>query len=76
LPNSLAQTIQTMLADSLGSFIATATLKKNCEMIGTNPEELSVEHLPELSQKVEKSVMFFKDEASAKELSEKIRSLR
>jgi hypothetical protein len=64
-----------MLSEAMGSFIATATLKKNCEMIGTTTEELSVEHLPTLAQKVEKSVIFFKDEATGKDLAEKIRSL-
>jgi hypothetical protein len=75
LPNSLAQTIQGMLSEAMGSFIATATLKKNCEMIGTTTEDLSVAQLPSLAQKVEKSVLFFKDEATAKDLSERIRAL-
>jgi hypothetical protein len=76
LPNSLALTIQRMLADAMGNFIATATLKKNCELIGTTTDELSFENLPALAQKVEKSVAFFKDEESGKELAEKIRALK
>lgn len=75
MPNSLATTIQRILSDALGSFVATAALKKNCELIGTTPEVLSVKDLPELAQKVEKSVVFFKDEAAGKDLAEKIRAL-
>jgi len=75
LPNSLAQVIQRMISDAMGNFLATATLKKNCELIGTTTEELTVNDLPALAQKVEKSVAFFKDEVTAKDLAEKIGAL-
>jgi hypothetical protein len=75
LPNSLAQTIHRMLSDAMGNFIATATLKKNCELIGTTAEDLSAEHLPALAQKIEKSVAFFKDEDTGRELAQKIKEL-
>ena len=65
-----------MLADAMGNFIATATLKKNCELIGTTTEQLTVDDLPALAQKVDKSVAFFTDEVTAKDLAEKIRALR
>lgn len=75
MPNSLAQVIQRMISDAMGNFLATATLKKNCELIGTTTEELTVNDLPALAQKVEKSVAFFKDEVTAKDLAEKIGAL-
>lgn len=76
MPNSLAQAIERMLADAMGNFIASATIKKNCELIGTSTEQLTVEELPALAQKIEKSVAFFKDEPTAKDLASKIRTLR
>lgn len=75
MPNSLAQTIQRMLSDAMGNFIATATLKKNCELIGTTAEDLSAEQLPALAQKIEKSVAFFKDEATGQDMAQRIRTL-
>jgi hypothetical protein len=65
-----------MLADAMGNFIATATIKKNCELIGTTTEQLTADDLPALAQKIEKSVVFFKDEATAKDLAERIAALR
>ena len=76
MPNSLAQAIERMLADAMGNFIASATIKKNCELIGTSTEQLTVEELPALAQKIEKSVAFFKYEPTAKDLASKIRTLR
>ena len=76
MPNSLAQAIERMLADAMGNFIASATIKKNCELIGTSTEQLTVEELPALAQKIEKSVAFFKDKPTAKDLASKIRMLR
>jgi len=75
LPNSLAQSIQGLLSDAMGNFIATATLKKNCELIGTTTEDLAAEDLPALAQKIEKSVTFFKDEASGQDLAQKIKAM-
>jgi hypothetical protein len=76
LANSLAQEIDRMLSSVMGDFIATATLKKNCELIGTSPDNLTADQLPSLVEKIEKSVAFFNDVATAQKLSERIRTLK
>lgn len=76
MANGLAQDIERMLSSVMGDFIATATLKKNCELIGTSPDNLSVAELPALSEKIEKSIAFFNNADTAKEIAEKIKSLR
>ncbi len=65
-----------MLSSVMGDFIATATLKKNCELIGTSPDNLTADQLPSLVEKIEKSVAFFNDVATAQKLSERIRTLK
>lgn len=76
MANSLAQEIDRMLSSVMGDFIATATLKKNCELIGTSPDNLTADQLPSLVEKIEKSVAFFNDVATAQKLSERIRTLK
>jgi len=76
LANSLTQEIDRMLSSVMGDFIATATLKKNCELIGTSPDNLSAAELPALAEKIEKSIAFFNNADTARELAEKIKALR
>lgn len=73
--NPLAQQVEKTLASAVGEFIAKATVKKNCELIGTNPENLTAAQLPDLAVQVEKSVSFFSGKETGVEVAEKIRNL-
>jgi hypothetical protein len=76
LPNKLALEIEKLLSESVGDFIARATVKKNCELIGTTPETLTPEQLPELAEKIDKSVSFFSGKDAGKALAEKIKMIK
>lgn len=76
MANKLAQEIEKILAEAVGEFIAKATVKKNCEMIGCTPETLTPAHLPELADKIDKSVSFFSGKDVGSALADKIRALK
>jgi hypothetical protein len=76
LANKLALEIEKLLSDTLGEFIAKATVKKNCELIGTTPDTLTADKLPELADKIDKSVAFFSTQEAGSELATKIRTLK
>jgi hypothetical protein len=76
LSNKLAQEIEKVLSDILGEFIAKATVKKNCELIGTTPDTVTPQQLPELAEKIEKSVAFFSKDVAPGDVKEKIRSIK
>lgn len=75
MANPIAQQVEKILAGAVGEFIAKATVKKNCELIGTSPDNLIAAQLPELAAHVEKSVSFFSGEETGVEVAEKIRNL-
>ncbi len=75
MANPLSQQVLKILTSAVGEFIARATLKKNCELIGTSAEELAPEKLPELAERIEKSVSFFAGKDVGKDVAEKIRNL-
>ncbi|MBC7254177.1 MAG: hypothetical protein H5T72_09435 [Actinobacteria bacterium] len=76
MANKLAMEVEKILAAAVGDFIAKATVKKNCELIGTTPDELTVDHLPLLAEKIEKSVSFFSGKEVGSGVAEKIRSIK
>ena len=76
MANKLAQEIEKILSEAVGEFIAKATVKKNCEMIGCTPDTLTPAHLPELAEKIDKSVSFFSGKDVGSALAEKIRALK
>ncbi len=76
MANRLAQEVEKILSAAVGDFIAKATLKKNCELIGTTPDDLTAEKLPELADKIERSVSFFSGKEVGSGVAEKIRSIR
>jgi hypothetical protein len=76
LANKLAQEIAKILSEEVGEFVANATVKKNCELINTTPDALTVEQLPALAEKIEKSVTFFSGKETGGQLIEKITALR
>lgn len=76
MANKLALEIEKMLAESVGDFIAKATVKKNCELIGTTPDTLTADQLPALAEKIDKSVSFFSGKDAGEALAEKIKNLK
>ncbi len=75
MANPLAQQVEKVLASAVGEFIAKATVKKNCELIGASPDTLSAAQLPELAAHIEKSVSFFSGKETGTDVAEKIRGL-
>ncbi|MBK5092165.1 MAG: hypothetical protein JJE48_01445 [Actinobacteria bacterium] len=75
MASPLAQQVEKILAFAVGDFIAKATVKKNCEIIGTTPDNLSSGQLQELASHVEKSVSFFSGKETGTEVADKIRNL-
>jgi hypothetical protein len=76
LANSLAQQVEKVLIASVGEFIAKATLKKNCALIGVTPDNLTADKLDDLADNIEKSVAFFSGKDQGSEVAQKIRGLR
>ena len=75
MANKLAQEVEKILSAAVGDFIAKATAKKNCELIGTTTDELKPEELPALADRIEKSVSFFSGKDVGTGVAEKIRTL-
>jgi hypothetical protein len=75
LANPLAQQVEKILAAAVGDFIAKATVKKNCEIIGSTPDNLTAAQLPDLAAHIEKSVSFFSGKDTGTEVADKIRNL-
>ena len=71
----LSQQVERILASAVGDFIAKATVKKNCELIGCTPDNLTSGQLNDLASNIEKSVSFFSGKETGTEVAEKIRSL-
>ncbi len=75
MANPIAQKVEKILAAAVGDFIAKATVKKNCEIIGSTPETLTAAQLPDLAAHIEKSVSFFSGKDTGTEVADKIRNL-
>lgn len=75
MANPLAQQVEKVLAAAVGDFIAKATVKKNCEIIGSTPDTLTASQLPDLAGHIEKSVSFFSGKDTGTEVADKIRNL-
>lgn len=75
MASPFAQQVEKILASAVGDFIAKATVKKNCEIIGTTPDNLTSGQLQELASHIEKSVSFFSGKETGTEVADKIRNL-
>lgn len=75
MANALAQQVEMILAETVGDFIAKATVKKNCEIIGTTPNDLLSSDLNDLATNIEKSVSFFSGKEAGIEVADRIRAL-
>jgi len=73
--NKLAQEVEGILSEAVGDFIAHATVKKNCEFIGTTPDILAPEQLPQLAEKIGKSISFFSGKDVGAMVAEKIKAV-
>ncbi len=76
MANKLAQEVEKILSAAVGDFIAKATVKKNCELIGATPDTLTPAQLPELADKIEKSVSFFSGKDVGSGVAEKIKAIK
>lgn len=76
MANRLAQEVEKILAAAVGDFIAKATVKKNCELIGATPDNITPDKLPDLAEKIEKSVSFFSGKDVGKGVAEKIKAIK
>ncbi|OFW56026.1 MAG: hypothetical protein A2W01_04715 [Candidatus Solincola sediminis] len=76
MANRLAQEVEKILAASVGDFIAKATTRKNCELIGTTMDDLTIDQLDELAEKIRKSVSFFSGKEVGSGVAEKIREIK
>lgn len=75
MANPLAQQVERILAGAVGEFIAKATVKKNCELVGATPDTISAAQLQDLAAHIEKSVSFFSGKETGMDVAEKIRNL-
>lgn len=75
MANPLAQQVERILAGAVGEFIAKATVKKNCEIVGATPDTISAAQLQDLAAHIEKSVSFFSGKETGMDVAEKIRNL-
>lgn len=75
MANSLAQQVEKILVAAVGEFIAKATIKKNCALIGATPDTLTKDQIGELASHIEKSVSFFSGKELGAEVAQKIMDL-
>lgn len=73
--NKLAREVDRVLTDLIGAFFAQATLKKIFVDMGVDQEDLGRQDLPDLADRIEKSVSFIKGKDRAARLAEQIRDL-
>jgi hypothetical protein len=76
LANRLAQEVEKVLSAAVGDFIAKATTRKNCELLGTTPDDLRMDQLDELAEKIGKSVSFFSGKEVGNSVAEKIKEIK
>jgi len=74
--NRLAQEVEKILSAAVGDFIAKATIRKNCELIGTTPDDLSIDQIEELAERIRKSVSFFSGKEVGSGIAEKMREIK
>lgn len=76
MKNNLAQAVEKILSDELGEFIAQATLKKGLEQVNCSPDKLTASQLPELAERLEKSVNFFAGNGKGGPVADRVRALK
>ena len=51
-------------------------MKKNCELIGASMDTITPTQLPELAERIEKSVSFFSGEDVGKAVAQRVRDIK
>jgi hypothetical protein len=74
--NRVAQEVEKILAAAVGDFIAKATIRKNCELIGATTDTLRIDQIEELAEKIRKSVSFFSGKEVGTQVAEKIMEIK
>lgn len=71
----LAKRVELMITPVLGTFMAAATVKVQCERIAVKPEELSISDLPQLATAIERALIVFVGTYKAKEVANNIKNI-
>ncbi|MBI5554863.1 MAG: hypothetical protein HY920_03285 [Elusimicrobia bacterium] len=71
----LAKKIEIMLSTLLGSIMAAATVKVQCERIAVKADELSRLDLPQLATAIERALIIFVGTTKAKEVANSIKNI-
>ena len=58
MSNPLAVKIESYLAPLLGDMMAASSVKVQCKNIGVAPDELKIDDLPRLAERIEKAHIF------------------
>jgi hypothetical protein len=74
--NPLATKIESYLAPLLGEMMAASSIKVQCKNIGVAPDELRVDDLPRLAERIEKALVIFIGSEKAKKTAEEIKNFR
>lgn len=72
----LAKEIEKILIPEVGEFVAKATIKRQCSLIGITPETLSFKEFDVFLEKLENSINFLAGKEVAKRVVEKARELK
>jgi len=70
--NNIALKIESFLLPLIGELLTAATLKVQCEKIGTNVDRLTAMDLPKLAPRIEQALVIFLGGERAKRVARQI----
>jgi hypothetical protein len=70
--NTIALKIESFLLPLIGELLTAATLKVQCEKIGTNVDRLTAMDLPQLAPRIEQALVIFLGGERARRVSRQI----
>lgn len=76
MANPLAVKIESFLTPLLGEMMAHSAVKVQCKNIGIVPDDLTVDDLPKLAERIEKALIIFVGSEKANKAAEVIKSFR
>ena len=76
MDNPLTVKIENYLAPLLGELMAVSSVKVQCKNIGITPDNLKVDDLPRLAERIEKALIIFIGSEKAKKTAEEIKNFR
>ncbi|MFH1783824.1 MAG: hypothetical protein ABH868_02850 [bacterium] len=74
MANPLAAKIEEYLTPLLGKIMAQATIKVQCKNIGITVEQLSLENLAGIAERIEKALVIFVGSEKAKKTADEIKN--